>query len=83
MAPELVKSSRKGYDAAIDIWSFGILAIELAEKEPPKIAAGQKEVIKHILKGPPPSISDRWSDDFKDLILKCLIKDPTQRPDAA
>ena len=41
MAPELVKSTKKGYDAGVDIWSFGILAVELAEKEPPKIKAGQ------------------------------------------
>jgi len=40
MAPELVKSSSSGYDAAIDIWSFGILAVELAEGYPPKITAG-------------------------------------------
>ena len=39
MAPELVKSSAKGYDTAIDIWSFGILAIELAEGDPPKLRA--------------------------------------------
>ena len=40
MAPELVGTGRAGYDAAIDIWSFGIMAVELAEKEPPKIMAG-------------------------------------------
>ena len=41
MAPELVRSTEIGYDAAIDIWSFGILAIELANGDPPKIKAGQ------------------------------------------
>ena len=64
MAPELVKGSRQGYDASIDIWSFGIMAVELAEKEPPKITAGQREIIKHILKGPTPQLSERWSSDF-------------------
>ena len=64
MAPELVKSTKKGYDAGVDIWSFGILAVELAEKEPPKIKAGQQEVIRHILRGPVPELSERWSPDF-------------------
>lgn len=62
MAPELVKVTQKGYDSAIDIWSFGILAIELAEGDPPKIKAQQHEVIRHILNGPTPALSDRWSD---------------------
>ena len=76
MAPELVKNTKKGYDEAIDIWSYGILAIELAEKEPPKLGAMQQEVIKNILRGPTPTISERWSSDFQDLISKCLIRDP-------
>ena len=83
MAPELVTSSKPGYDNAIDIWSFGILAIELAEGEPPKIKAGQQEVIKNILRGPTPTISDTWSDSFKDFVAKCLIKDPSTRPTAS
>ena len=41
MAPELVKSSSKGYNSGIDIWSFGILAIEMAEGDPPMIRCGQ------------------------------------------
>ena len=40
MAPELVKTTSKGYDSAIDIWSFGILAIEMAEGDPPLLRAG-------------------------------------------
>ena len=82
MAPELVKNTTKGYDSAIDVWSFGILAVELAEKDPPKISAGSKEVIKNNLRGPPPTISDRWSSEFKDLIAKCLVKDPLKRSNA-
>ena len=34
MAPELLKQS-EDYDTAVDIWSFGIFAYEMAEGDPP------------------------------------------------
>lgn len=36
MAPELIKGERK-YNTKIDIWSFGIFAMELANGDPPYI----------------------------------------------
>ena len=79
MAPELFKQSGQGYEYAVDIWSFGILAVELAEGEPPKLTARQQEVIRHIRHGDVPTISDRWSNEFKEFLAMCLIKDPTER----
>ena len=34
MAPEMIVAEKK-YDDKIDIWSFGIFVLELADKEPP------------------------------------------------
>jgi p21-activated kinase 2 len=34
MAPELIRGERK-YNIAVDIWSFGVFAMELANGEPP------------------------------------------------
>ena len=38
-APEVLLGVSSGYSFEADIWSFGILAVELAEKEPPKLTA--------------------------------------------
>jgi len=36
MAPELIKGGRE-YNVKVDIWSFGIFAMELADGDPPYI----------------------------------------------
>ena len=40
MAPELVRGKKHGYNTSIDIWSYGILAVELAQGDPPNIEKG-------------------------------------------
>ena len=79
MAPELVKVTQKGYDSAIDIWSFGIFAMELTNGDPPYISEPQHRVIMNIVKRNPPPLEERWSSIFQDFVDKTLIKDPKQR----
>ena len=81
MAPELV-SSKKKYDEKVDIWSFGIVAIELSDGNPPYIELPQERILYKILKSSPPKIDNIYSSEFKDFVALCLIKDPIKRPSA-
>lgn len=61
MAPELVTGSR--YDSKVDIWSLGIVMIELAEGEPPYLRENPMKALFYIASRPPPRLGDnrRWS----------------------
>ena len=76
MAPELIMA--KAYTSAIDIWSTGITAIEMADGQPPYIQCPQTHVMFYIQKNPPPSLANKkaWSDEFNDFLTCCLKKDP-------
>jgi serine/threonine protein kinase len=78
MAPELIKGERR-YDTKVDIWSYGIFAMELANGDPPYISEPQHRVIMNIVKKSPPPLDARWSPQFQDFVTKCLIKDPKMR----
>ena len=63
MAPELIKGERK-YDTKVDIWSFGIVAMELTNGDPPYISEPQSRIIINIVKNKPPPIKAKWSALF-------------------
>lgn len=81
MAPELIKGERR-YNTKIDIWSFGIFAMEMANGDPPYINEQQGRVIFNIVKHSPPPIKEKWSKDFQNFVSACLTKQPSHRPSA-
>jgi serine/threonine protein kinase len=64
MAPEIILGKRN-YDTKVDVWAFGIFAMELANGDPPNIQEDNERVIFHniLVKNMPP-INSRWSNDF-------------------
>ena len=73
----------RGYkcDNKVDIWSLGILALELANGQPPYISEQpDKKVMSLIVHKEPPALQgNSWSDNFKLFVSMCLQKDPFER----
>jgi serine/threonine protein kinase len=83
MAPELISGDK--YDCKVDIWSLGIVALELAEGSPPYISLNPMKAIFYIATKPPPTLADRakWSPQFASFVESCLIKLPSGRPSSS
>ena len=86
MAPEVIvceqQAARSEYDARCDVWSLGILAIEMADGEPPLADIHPMRALFQIPRNPPPSVQDetQWSQLFLDFISECLVKNYEERP---
>ncbi|KAJ3386057.1 hypothetical protein HDU84_001825 [Entophlyctis sp. JEL0112] len=90
MAPEVINCDPDGpnsktasYDCKADIWSIGITAIEIADKNPPLSDIHPMRAL-HLIPNSNLGLSKpkNWSKVFVDFIAACLIKDPTKRPSA-
>jgi serine/threonine protein kinase len=80
MAPELVLGVR--YGTSIDVWSLGIVAIEMGDGKPPALGKDPMKILSAILSKPSPVLRNKkkYSNIFSDFIEKCLTKDPNNRP---
>ncbi|XP_074264806.1 mitogen-activated protein kinase kinase kinase YODA-like [Silene latifolia] len=83
MAPEVIRNS-DGSNIAVDIWSLGCTIIEMATAKPPW---SQYEGVAALFKvgnsKEIPAIPDHLSKEGKDFVLKCLQRNPLDRPTAA
>ncbi|KAJ3180561.1 hypothetical protein HDU85_003964 [Gaertneriomyces sp. JEL0708] len=89
MAPEVIMTDPESgngnatYDAKADIWSIGITAIEIAEKNPPLSDIHPMRALYLI---PNSELNfakpKNWSKAFQDFVSVCLTKDPNKRPSA-
>ena len=82
MAPEVLEQA-SGYDAAADIWSFGITAIELTRGAAPYAGMAPLKVMLRVLHSDPPIPAEAASSGFKELVAACLQHEPTGRPTAS
>ncbi|CAG8522798.1 666_t:CDS:2 [Cetraspora pellucida] len=80
MAPEVLKA--QSYDCKVDIWSLGILAIELFEGKPPWYPMGQRRVVELIRTVGTPPLPSGLSPDFESFLRDCLTIEAECRPSA-
>ena len=90
MAPEVISLDPEtnntpdlAYNSKADIWSLGITAIEIAEKNPPLSDIHPMRALQLIPKSDLGfSKPKNWSKNFVDFVGQCLTKDPRKRPSA-
>lgn len=83
IAPEVFQQS---YKLSVDIWSIGVVLYILLSGKVPFPGRTETEIIYNVLRGEyhfNHAAFNDVSDDCKDLIRKCLVRDPESRISAS
>ncbi|ORX51327.1 kinase-like protein [Hesseltinella vesiculosa] len=80
MAPEVIKGMSYGTKA--DVWSLGVMMMEMAQGNPPYIEYPPLRAVYLIASAGVPPLEGDWSDTFLDFVQLCTTVDTQQRPTA-
>ncbi|KAL7303592.1 hypothetical protein TKK_0003747 [Trichogramma kaykai] len=83
MSPEVI--SRLPYGPEVDIWSLGIMIIEMVDGEPPFFNEPPLQAMRRIRDMPPPKLknANKVSPRLLRFLEKMLVRDPAHRATAA
>jgi hypothetical protein len=83
MPPELIQGLEYGQE--VDVWSLGILCLELADGEPPYLSEPPAKALYLIVTQGVTGLQNKaaWSAKFNDFVEQCLRKSPAARPTIA
>ena len=74
---------RKPYNEKADIWSLGVMVIEMLQGDPPYIDDSPLKAMEKIVKRGRPKLKDiKISDDLDKFLGLCFEKKPDKRADA-
>jgi serine/threonine protein kinase len=76
---------RKTYNYRVDVWSLGIMTIEMIDGEPPYINETPLRALFLIASNGRPEVKEpsRLSAALSSFLDQCLEVEPDKRPDAA
>lgn len=82
MAPEVIRGT--GYGRTADIWSLGATIIEMLTGKPPFSQFTEATAAMFFIgtTQEPPAFPPNISEEAKDFLRQCFIRDPSVRPDA-
>ncbi|XP_075049186.1 serine/threonine-protein kinase PAK 6 [Mixophyes fleayi] len=82
MAPEVIM--RTAYSTEVDIWSLGIMVIEMVDGEPPYFSDSPVQAMKRLRDSPPPKMknSHKASPILRDFLERMLTREAAERATA-
>uniref|UniRef100_A0A3B3RLA7 non-specific serine/threonine protein kinase n=1 Tax=Paramormyrops kingsleyae TaxID=1676925 RepID=A0A3B3RLA7_9TELE len=82
MAPEVI--SKHPYSTEVDIWSLGIMVVEMVDGEPPYFSEAPVAAMKRLRDEPAPTVRNlhKVSPVLKDFLDRMLTRDPLERASA-
>uniref|UniRef100_A0AAY5EJ75 non-specific serine/threonine protein kinase n=2 Tax=Electrophorus TaxID=8004 RepID=A0AAY5EJ75_ELEEL len=82
MAPEVI--SKSPYGTEVDVWSMGIMVVEMVDGEPPYFSETPVAAMKRLRDEPAPTVRNvqQVSPVLKDFLDRMLTRDPVERASA-